>query len=182
MSLEEVYFVSQSIAAVAIVASLFYVILQLRETHRNQRALVQQGRAARNTSLTLRQTEEDMAELLAKFVISDGNWASMNDVQLIRLIGWSRAMLFHFEDSYLQHVDGLMDTRAFESSKKSIANIFARLAIRAVWDLTRSFHTADFAACIDKIIDDTPQAATRDLVGIWKTKMKELTAEPQRDV
>jgi hypothetical protein len=178
MTLEELYFVSQIVAAVAIVASLFYVSLQLREAHRNQRALIQQARASRTITFTLRQTEADMAELLTK-ATSDADWASISDVQLTQLIGWTRGLLFHFEDSYLQHRDGLMDERAFESAKSSIAIILSRPGLRATWELTRNFHNRDFAAYVDQLNRDTP-LSVRDLGNLnvrWKAIAGDLASQ-----
>jgi hypothetical protein len=177
MTLEELYFISQTVAAVAIVASLFYVILQLREMRKNQRALIQQGRAQRNTAFTLRQTEGEMASLLTR-ALSDDGWTSLNDVELTQLMGWTRGMLFHFEDSYLQHLDGLMDDRAFEGAKSSIVTILSRPALRATWDLTRGFHSKEFAAFVDGLNRNTPlaSAALGNLNSRWKQEVGALVA------
>lgn len=178
MTLEELYFVSQTIAAVAIVASLIYVALQLRQTERNQRAIIQQGRAARNLTLTMRQTEAEMAGLMAK---AGSEWSSMTDVELLQWIGWTRGILFHFEDSYLQHLDGLMDERAFESARSSLASILARPASRATWEVTRTFHNPAFADYVDKLVRSAP-LSSGVLTAAWKAKMAELTggAAPER--
>lgn len=177
MTLEELYFISQTVAAVAIVASLFYVMLQLQAMHKNQRALIQQGRAQRNMAFALRQTEVEMAELLTKATSDDG-WMSLNDVELTKLIGWTRGLLFHFEDSYLQHLDGLMDDRAFEAAKSSIITILSRPALRAIWDLTRGFHSKEFTAFIDALNRNTPlvSGALGNLNSRWKEKIGELIA------
>jgi hypothetical protein len=171
MTLEELYFVSQTIAAVAIVASLLYVALQLRQTERNQRAIIQQGRATRNLTLTMRQTEVEMAALMAK---AGTEWSSMSDVELLQFIGWTRGILFHFEDSYLQHLDGLMDERAFESARSSLASILSRPASRATWEVTRTFHSPAFVAYVDKLVRDAP-LSPGVLTTNWKAKMAELT-------
>jgi hypothetical protein len=47
MSLEQIFYVSQSIAAVAVIASLLYLAAQVRQAERVQRATMQQGRADR---------------------------------------------------------------------------------------------------------------------------------------
>lgn len=182
MTLEELFFISQTVAAVAIVTSLFYVVVQLREAQRNQRALVQQGRAFRNTTFALRQTEAEMADLLVK-ATSHADWASISDVQLMQLIGWTRGLVFHFEDSYLQHRDGLMDDRAFESAKSSVANILSRPALRAIWELTRGFYSRDLAAYVDQLNRETPLSLRppADLNARFKAMVSELTVtrEPE---
>jgi hypothetical protein len=47
MSLEQIFYVSQSVAAIAVVASIVYLAQQVRQSERIQRAMVQQGRADR---------------------------------------------------------------------------------------------------------------------------------------
>ena len=59
MSLEQVFYLSQSIASIAVVGSLIYLGLQVRSAERSQRAIMQQGRADRssNASLTVTATQ-----------------------------------------------------------------------------------------------------------------------------
>jgi hypothetical protein len=59
MTLEQIFFVSQSIAAVAVVASILYLAREVRQSERVQRAAMQQGRADRasNASLTIASAE-----------------------------------------------------------------------------------------------------------------------------
>jgi hypothetical protein len=47
MTLEQIFYLSQSIASVAVVGSLIYLGLQVRGAERSQRAIMQQGRADR---------------------------------------------------------------------------------------------------------------------------------------
>jgi hypothetical protein len=53
LSLEEVFYLSQSIASVAVVGSLIYLGLQVRAADRGQRSFMQQGRADRVTKAWL---------------------------------------------------------------------------------------------------------------------------------
>ena len=46
MTLEEIYFISQSIAAVAVIAFLVYLALQTRQAAKNSRAAMHESRAA----------------------------------------------------------------------------------------------------------------------------------------
>lgn len=53
MSLEQVFYLSQSIASIAVVGSLIYLGLQVRGADRSQRAVMQQGRADRASKAAL---------------------------------------------------------------------------------------------------------------------------------
>ena len=54
MTLESIYFLSQIVAAVALVASLLFVGLQLRHSDKTQRALVHQATIQRTIELNER--------------------------------------------------------------------------------------------------------------------------------
>jgi hypothetical protein len=47
MTLEQIFYLSQSVASVAVVGSLIYLGLQVRSAERSQRAIMQQGRPDR---------------------------------------------------------------------------------------------------------------------------------------
>ena len=61
MSLEHIFYVSQSIAAVAVIASLLYLSQQVRQSERVQRATMQQARADRITQATLALADPKLA-------------------------------------------------------------------------------------------------------------------------
>lgn len=44
MTLEQIFYLSQSVASVAVVGSLIYLGLQVRSAERSQRSIMQQGR------------------------------------------------------------------------------------------------------------------------------------------
>ena len=66
MTLEQVFFVSQSIAAVAVVASILYLAREVRQSERVQRANMQQGRADRASKASLTIATSDLARIWQK--------------------------------------------------------------------------------------------------------------------
>jgi hypothetical protein len=66
MSLEQIFYLSQTIASVAVVGSLVYLGLQVRAGDRNQRALMQQGRAARASQASLATARPELARIWRK--------------------------------------------------------------------------------------------------------------------
>ena len=66
MTLEAVYFLSQIVAAVALIASLLFVGLQLRLSDKTQRALVHQATIQRTIELNQRLTDAHIVALVSK--------------------------------------------------------------------------------------------------------------------
>jgi hypothetical protein len=66
VSIEDIYYVSQIISVVAVIASLIYLSLQVRQTERNQRAMMQQGRADRVSDAVMRTSDPQMSGVFQK--------------------------------------------------------------------------------------------------------------------
>lgn len=66
MTLEQIFYLSQSIASVAVVSSLIYLGLQVRSAERGQRAIMQQGRADRASNAALAIAHPELARVFQK--------------------------------------------------------------------------------------------------------------------
>ena len=66
MTLEHVYFLSQIIAAVAVVVSISYLARQVAQSEQVQRAFMQQGRADRVSSTALALAQPELARIWHK--------------------------------------------------------------------------------------------------------------------
>jgi len=71
MSLEQIFYLSQSIAAFAVLASLLYLAQQVRQAERVQRATMQQGRADRTSQTSLAAANPELACVLQKGMAGD---------------------------------------------------------------------------------------------------------------
>jgi hypothetical protein len=70
MTLEQIFYLSQSVASVAVVGSLIYLGLQVRSAERGQRAIMQQGRADRASNAALAIASPELARVFQKGLIS----------------------------------------------------------------------------------------------------------------
>jgi hypothetical protein len=57
MSLTDLASIGSLVSGVAVLFSLLFVGIQIRQSNRNQRSLMQQGRSVRNVELLLKPTE-----------------------------------------------------------------------------------------------------------------------------
>ena len=71
MTLEQIFYLSQSIASVAVVGSLIYLGLQVRSAERSQRAIMQQGRADRASNAALAIASPELAHVFQRGVAGD---------------------------------------------------------------------------------------------------------------
>ncbi len=66
MTLEHAFFLSQTIAAEAVVISIIYLARQVNQAERVQRAIMQQGRADRTSKAALAMAHPEMARIWQK--------------------------------------------------------------------------------------------------------------------
>jgi hypothetical protein len=71
MTLEEIFYASQSVASIAVVGSLIYLGLQVRGADRSQRAIMQQGRADRASKASLTVAGTELARIWEKGMAGD---------------------------------------------------------------------------------------------------------------
>jgi hypothetical protein len=71
LTLEEVFYLSQSVASVAVVGSIIYLGLQVRGADRSQRAMMQQGRADRASQASLTVASPELAVVWQKGMDAD---------------------------------------------------------------------------------------------------------------
>ena len=105
MSLEHIFYLSQSIAAVAVIASLLYLAQQVRQAERVQRATMQQGRADRTSQAALATANPELARVFQKGASGD---AGLTRVEFTQWMLMCRALFLSGEDSFLQHEAGML--------------------------------------------------------------------------
>jgi len=170
MSLTDLANASQIVASVAVVASLIYLAVQVGQTERNQRAMIQQGRADRASSGALSLASPEMAAVFRKGMTGDPDLSRDEFDQLLMMC---RALLLSGEDSFLQHKAGLLDQRAFDSYVAGARVYLAAPGLRAVWKLTSAQYCTEFREFVEKNLLDRPVAFSSDLFAAWRGMVQE---------
>jgi hypothetical protein len=166
MTLEEIYFVSQSMASVAVVGSLIYLGLQMRHAERSQRGIMQQGRADRTSHTSLTFAHPDLARIWCKGGAGDPNLTSQEFTQWMFIC---RAMFLSGEDSLMQHKAGLLAPSAYESYVAGVRHYMTLPGIRAAWKLSHGQFGQEFCNFVDSILEQVPAANDADTYSEWKS-------------
>ena len=114
MSLEDASLISQIIAGIAVVASLVFVGLQLRQNDKTQRAAMHQARADRIIGIFQHLTEPHMAAVMAK---ADQAPETMSAEELFQLRSFILINVLSLEDQLRQQKAGLLDPAAVRRSR-----------------------------------------------------------------
>jgi hypothetical protein len=172
MTLEQVFFVSQSVAAAAVVASILYLAREVRQSERVQRATMQQGRADRASQASLTIATPALAPIWQKGL------SAKPDLTLEEFAQWAlmcRASFLSGEDSYLQHKAGLLDEVAWGSYVAGVHFYMASPGMRAMWKVSSKQFGADFRSFVDDIVTKVAISCPGDSFVAWQEQLRSET-------
>ena len=171
MSLSEISSLAGMVSTVAVLVSLLLVRRQLRESHLNQQALIQQGRAGRSVDIAMRLMSTDFAEAYHSCMCGE---SEVTEAQLVQFIGYCRAVFLGAEDSYLQHRDGLLDESAFNSFSRSLRSLFESPGMKAAWSVLREWYGSEFVAYVDRVASDASHRPIAVQHAQWKAAVADF--------
>ena len=177
MTLEHVFFLSQTIAAVAVVVSIVYLAREVRQSERVQRAIMQQGRADRVSKTSLTMAHPDLARIWQKAL------SAQPDMTPAEFVQWSllcRAAFLSGEDSVLQHKAGTLDEGSFRSYQAGAKAFMAFPAFRAMWQVSRTQYGPDFQEFADRLMATVHHVPPPDLYMMWQDRLKAESASPHQ--
>ena len=166
MSLEQIFYVSQTIAAVAVIASLIYLAMQVRQAERVQRATMQQGRADRTSQASLALANPDLARVLQKGMAGDRELTRDEFTQWMWIC---RALFLSGEDSFLQHEAGMLSDAAFDSYVAGVKFYFSMPGMRAAWKLSEGQFGSGYRAFGNAMLAQTEMTSQNgDAYSEWR--------------
>ena len=170
MSLSDLASLGSFVSGVAVVVTLVFLLLQMRQSNINQRALMQQMRSARASDVILKQAEPGIREAMAKafgleLSIGTDDLRSFVMIQIANLNGW--------EDTFFQHRLGAIDEASLETDRMVIKLHAQHPAFRATWRMMRETVSADFRRYVDTMVDETTPNLGGDIDTAWRGLMAE---------
>ncbi|MFI4968898.1 MAG: hypothetical protein ACHP7D_01740 [Lysobacterales bacterium] len=169
MSLSDLASIGSLVSSIAVLISLIYLALQVRQAERNQQAAIRQGRATRVVDIILAAGDPSCAEALPKGTVGAMNITPAEFGQFTAIYG---AFLASAEDTFLQYNERLLSEAVFASFSESWRRTLAQPGVRALWKLRRHGFEAGFVAFMDGLMVDAPAAAGSDFFAAWKAEVE----------
>jgi hypothetical protein len=178
MSLTDLASIGSFVSGLAVLISLIYLALQVRQAERNQRAILQQGRAARAVDTLLRIGESETIEAYTRG--SDGD-ESTTQKEFRQFYMIFQASLTGFEDTYFQHRDGMLAAGAFESTAATFKVSLGRPGNRAMYRLVGMHRDSGFRQVLDRLASEATREVSADGFATWKRLVAEEKATPSAE-
>jgi hypothetical protein len=171
MTLSDAAAAAAIVSSGAVALSLVYVAVQIRQAEKNQRGMMQQGRADRASDAALRLADPTLGPVWQK-----GRRApeDLSLEELDQFLMLCRMNFLSAEDSFLQHAAGLMDKTAYASFVAGVRTLSATFpGLRAAWLMSRSQYGAEFARFMDAIVA-AGGAPSGDRLAQWRTAVEHV--------
>jgi hypothetical protein len=171
LSLSDLASLGSFVSGVAVLISLIYLALQVRQAERNQRAIVQQARISRSSDQLLRLADPALSR--AWLGALKGS-AELTEEEIFQFVLVATAMLRNVEDVYFQYDIGLLDTVSLENQLGPMRGFLRTRGGTALWRAVRSQYDEKFASRIDGMVPLQNDAGQYGIVENWKQELAKL--------
>jgi hypothetical protein len=149
MTLTDLASFGSFVSGVAVLTSLIYLALQVRATERNQQISIRHSRASRTVELHLALADPAVADAWLRGTACS---PEITQTQLTQFNNLCRAFFFHFEDSFYQRQEGLLNEAAFETVVAGVRFLSRSPGVRAAWKMARSNFGGRFLDFMDGVL------------------------------
>jgi hypothetical protein len=169
MSLADLALIASLLSSVAVLVSLLFLGVQIRQSNRNQRSLMQQGRSARNVDLLSRLTDPKLSEVLLRVFRGE----TVTDQEYLVLYGYIASVFWSYEDCFLQFRSGTLDTKSWTSDVATLKRLLSNPAYRAVWRAVRDAMGTEYKSFLDGVAAEVRHNTPNNVPNILKRYIAE---------
>jgi hypothetical protein len=169
MSLSDLASLGSFVSGIAVLISLIYLARQVRQTERNQKISIRHSRVSRIVDLELALANPGVADA---WLHGSVNPQEITQTELSQFTNLCRALFFHFEDSFYQREEGLLNDAAFETVVAGAQLLARSPGVRAAWKFVRPNFGGRFLDFMDGVV---ARSAVEPRVGLsleaWKVAL-----------
>lgn len=150
MTLESIYFIGQTAAAIAIVVSLIYVGIQVKQnTLATLSASAQAYVSADNETVGLINSSPKLADVLH---LGANGISALNGGDLIRFMAFHDLLFISFQAYYLQWRRGTLDEALWMTYKQAVIDLLQQKGQQDWWAIRRHWFTPEFQDYVDESV------------------------------
>jgi len=177
MTLSDVAAIGSLVSGMAVLVSLVYLSLQVKQAERNQQASIRSARASRIIDLFMGSSEPSVAEAVVKGMRGFGE---MSETQVFQFTSYGSARFFNAEDAFYQHREGLLNKYNIDAVINGLRTSFSSPGMRAVYKRTRAMMGHEFVEFADQLLTTTPVTAGADISARFNADVAAELADANR--
>ena len=149
MSLSDLASLGSFVSGFAVLTSLIYLTLQVRQTERNQKSSIRHSRVSRIVELHVALAAPAVADA---WLHGSASPHELTQTELSQFTNLCRAHFFHFEDSFYQREEGLLNDDAFETVVAGVRLLARSPGFRCAWKVARPNFGGRFRDFMDGVV------------------------------
>jgi hypothetical protein len=147
MTLNTLVNIASLVSSVAVLVSVVYLGLQIRQSARNQRSLLERGRSEQVGNWLQFIAGPDIAPLILRGHAQD---PTLTADEHQRYLWCLYPLLLHYEDSYYQRREGMIGDEQYTSIRNQMQDSAKAPGFRAAWVEVRDSFPTEFRAMADR--------------------------------
>ncbi len=167
MTLSDLASIAEIVGGVAVVVSLIYLAIQVRQSTHAIRTATLQSNTAMWTSLLMNLSTPDTVEAYAAGLSGSPDISPMVYTRFFILC---RSIFVAFEDQHFQYRNGVLDAETYKGYERSISEQFLAFpGFRIWWQQSRHVFSPVFVEHIDGMIARTPVSSPDRYFKEWRS-------------
>jgi hypothetical protein len=142
VSLETINSIAQIVAAVGVIASLFYLAIQIRQNTKSQRSVVVDSLT--NSLIALLGPQASNPDLVRAFATAIDDWESASEETRLHALPQFFALFKLFENAWFQKRQGTLDPEQWEGWDLYMRMYYHRTGVRSWWLMRRAAFAPGF--------------------------------------
>ena len=147
MNLETLNAVAQLVAAIGVIASLFYLAVQIRQNTRSQRSVVVDSLTSSLINLVGPQSTDPV--LTRAFASATEDWYGAAEADRLRALAVLFPLFKLFENAWFQKRQGTLDAQQWEGWDVYMRMYYHRPGVKSWWQLRRAAFAHGFRDYIE---------------------------------
>ena len=174
MSLTDLASIGSLVSGGAVLISLIYLSLQVRQTERNQRAAVNQGMIDRMVQLQARVCGEPLASLHLRALQGD---VVFSEPEIAQILSFLQQLLSHALDAWVQRRANLVDAPTFETIVAPARLAFSIRAYRSCWQMSEWSLQSEFRTFIEAELLNVAILPPLDIRGQFEAGLAQISRQ-----
>lgn len=174
MSLSDLASLGSFVSGFAVLVSLIYLALQVRQAERNQRAIIHQGRVEQSADRLLRLMETELLKPFMKGLY--GRDASTEELEFQQFVFAMAAIGRETQDLYFQKDLGLLDEISLQNQLVPLYSALRSPGGKAFWKLTRGAADPRLRERVDALDARLPVQPPIQMFTAYKAELAKIVA------
>jgi hypothetical protein len=171
MDLEQLANLGEFVGGFAVIASMVYLAIQIRQNTRSVRSSTLATNTNNWSSMLVNLASDDKVEAYLHGMVGKEDISSAHLLQFVQI---ARAMLISFETQHYQYLNGALERDLYLGYERACRDqMLAFPGFQMIWEITRDGFSPAFTKVVDRLITEIHEGDSYTIVQKWQQLAKQ---------